>query len=484
MSKLTWTSLWVDMSVILHGPADYIGPPLVERHQIWMSLISENPEGMSLSSQDQDGIHISGFIDANDLQLERITLNNSGPGNLNLLHGYDDYTRLGSQIPWFYLSSDAIASVPYMANFFFIADYDFPPDRLNYQAVEESVWADHPVVLVDVTDNHGVLQATLWLDALTGLALREQFYAGDGTSHVRLETSVNSITYNQQFPDGLLEKFISEKEEVVFAADFTGKPEEATPNPELSIWQALSSRAAPPALYPPEDFDPGSRRLAFARGSQGPDHLPEENFVQLYADEFLLGELFIDNPWHSICSRSVDGSEIVISQWSQLPEKLGSTIGWYELNSMQPNLIQIPDAAITRLAFSPDNTHIAAAGIDQLSGNSQLYLIDTQSGQWEQIPGFLNTWSLAWNPDGTQIAGLNLPSFRDYSPWKVRILVYDIAPKEISSNTIQDNFAWGFSSARIPLDGWTAEFPLSMHGLDPCVLPPRAYDSSFMEIEN
>jgi Tol biopolymer transport system component len=159
----------------------------------------------------------------------------------------------------------------------------------------------------------------------------------------------------------------------------------------------------------------------------------------------------------------------------------GSTVGWYDLDNLQPKLIQIPGVTITRLIFSPDIRQIAAAGIDQQSGSVQLYLIDSRSGKRKLIPSFQNTWSLAWSPDGTRIAGLNLPSFRIFSPWKIRILVYDIESEEISSTTIQDNFTWGASSTQIPLNGWVADFPLSMHGLEPCILPPRSNDDQLIE---
>jgi DNA-directed RNA polymerase specialized sigma24 family protein len=463
MSRLTWTSLWADVSVILHGPSDYIGPPLVERHQVWIS-------------QAQGGIHISGPPNGEHLRLENITQDSKGPGNLNILDGIEDYSRLGSQIPWFYMSSDSIASVPYMTNFFFIADYDFPPKRLFLQAVEESVWAERPVVVVNVTDNQGSLQATLWVDAITGLALREQFFSGDGTYHVRLETIVERVEFNQAFLDDVVEKIFSGENGVVFAANYSGEPEQPENSPDISVWQAISSRTVPPAMHPPEDFNAGEGRLTFAVIDRADNRSPGKYQVQLYADQYRLGELFLNDPWHSICARSPDGMQVVISQWSPPPDKPVSTVGWYDLNSLQPNLIQIPGVTITRLIFSPDNRQIAAAGIDQLTGLVQLYLIDTRSGESKLIPGFQNIWSLAWSPDSTSIAGLNLPSFRIFTPWKVRILVYEIESEEISSTTIEDNFSWGRSSAQIPVEGWIADFPLSMHGLEPCTNPVKSIE--------
>lgn len=459
LSRFTWQSLWADILVIVHGPEGYIGPPLVERHQLWLT-------------QGERGIHISGPPAENELSLEEITPSSRGPGYLSLLHGSDDYSRLGSQVPWFYLSSESIISTPYLANFFFIADYDFPPQRLFFQAVEESIWAERPVLIVNATDGGANLLATLWLDSQTGLALREQFFSADSESHVRLETTVQQVAYNQRFPDELLANLASGGDGIAFASNFHGTPEDQQTQPKPSTWEALSSQEMPPGMRPPQGFDFSQSRLAFVSSNPGIEEGQGQTQFQLYADQYLLGDLFIDDAWHSICARSKDGGQIVISQWSQPPADPTSEVGWYALDNMSPGLAQIPEVIITRLAFSPQAATIAAAGVNQRTGSSQLYLINPDSGESERIRGIDNAWSIAWSPDGSQLATLNLPSFRIYSPRNLRILIYDLESRLIRTLLIEDNFSWGYSAVQIPLDGWTATFPLSMHGLGTCTLPP------------
>lgn len=459
LSRFTWQSLWADVLVIVHGPEGYIGPPLVERHQVWLE-------------QGAHGIHISSPLAGNELSLEEITPSSRGPGYLSLLHGSDDYSRLGSQVPWFYMSSESIISIPYLANFFFIADYDFPPQRLYFRAVEESTWADRPVLIINATDGAGNLQATLWLDSQTGLALREQFFSADSDSHVRLETTVQKVAYNQRFPADLLGNLTSGGNGIVFASNFQGTPQDQQAQPHPSTWEALSSQVMPPGLRPPQGFDFSMSRLAFVSSSPGTEEGHGQAQFQLYADQYLLGDIFIDDAWHSICARSKSGRQIVISQWSQPPGEPASVVGWYDLADMFPGMAQIPEVIITRLAFSPQAETIAAAGVNQRTGSSRLYLINPDSGESERIRGIDNAWSIAWSPDGSQLATLNLPSFRIYSPRNLRILIYDLESRLIRTLLIEDNFSWGYSAVKIPLDGWTATFPLSMHGLEPCTLPP------------
>jgi len=459
LSRQTWSSVWVDFTVILHGPGDYIGPPLVERHQVWLAYDQEQ------------GVHLSGVLDGEQVSMELITIDKPGPGDLALLHGFWDFTLAGSQVPWFYLSSESIMSVPYMTNFFFIADYEFPPRELYFRAVEETVWAERPALVVEAVDSKGQLLATLWLDAVTGIALREQFFSGEGNRHVRLETRVDQIEYDRLFPERLLEKLFTHEDGYIFAANHTGIPESNQDKPDLLMWEALSSYFLLPAMHLPEDHDLSSSMLSFVMLPTGADQSQGYKKIALYADQYRLGELFLDDPWHAICTRSADGERIVISQWSQSAGEMISEIGWYDLLFMELNLIHIPQVSIARLAFSPDDALIAAAGINQESGMSELFLIDTSTNQVEFIPDFTNAWSLAWHPDGSQITTLGLPSFRLHTPWNLRLQTYDLVSRKITSETLENKFEWGYASIQIPLDGWTADFPLSMHGLEPCRFP-------------
>lgn len=138
-------------------------------------------------------------MDGEPERLDPISTTSLGPRPTDLLSGITDYARLGSQIPWFYNSGETIVSTPYMLNLSFIADYDFPPYRLWYRVVDQQVWAGRQAVIVDVLDDNGSSRARLWLDSLTGITLREQFFGFGSDGDVLLESNVSRIDFDVDF---------------------------------------------------------------------------------------------------------------------------------------------------------------------------------------------------------------------------------------------------------------------------------------------
>jgi hypothetical protein len=53
----------------------------------------------------------------------------------------------------------------------------------------------------------------------------------------------------------------------------------------------------------------------------------------------------------------------------------------------------------------------------------------------------------------------------------LKIYVYDLEQGKVSSFVNDQNFPGEMSLVEIPLQGWTAEFHLTMRGLEPCAIP-------------
>lgn len=459
LSHFLWKTIWVDLNITLWGPADYSGPPRTERHQLWLS-------------QQESGLHLVGQVDGKVDRIESITFDGVGPQPTTFLHGREDYARLGSQIPWFYLSAEIIYSNPYMTNFFLIGDYDFPPQRIRYQVIDEQFWADRPVILVEATDNHGIRRAYLWLDSLTGITLREQFFSADSADEIRLETSVSHIKFDYQFPENIYHSIPVVGSEIHFANNELGTPELTDDMPILIPTQTLPGRLAEVQKMLPFDYNLDDKPIIFVpengQSCQEGELIP----VQIISNEYYLGDIELMDPLRTSCTRSPDGSYIAVSQWPDLPSQVSNTLTWYQLSDLRPLKLVIPNIIIAQLAFSPDNRFLAAAGINLITGKSDLYLIDTRTCDSQFISEIDDVWGLAWSPDGTQLAIMNWPSFRYQSQSNLRIVIYDLVQKVFFSEIITPDFPLGMSSMKIPLEGWNANFILSMSGLESCAGNP------------
>jgi hypothetical protein len=51
-------------------------------------------------------------------------------------------------------------------------------------------------------------------------------------------------------------------------------------------------------------------------------------------------------------------------------------------------------------------------------------------------------------------------------------MVYDLTLGETTGHLKTTDFPWGKITVKIHLEGWSANFSLTMGGLEPCVAPP------------
>ena len=459
LSRYLWKTLWADVRVILNGPEDYSGPPQAERHQLWLD-------------QEHGGLHLSGTLDSNPDYIERINPTSLGPRPAGFLYSINDYARLGSQIPWFYLSSEMIFT-PYMINFFFISDYDFPPNRLHYQVIDEGEWAGRQAVIVDVIDQNGRIQARQWLDSTTGIILRELFFGYGPDDGILLETNITRIEFDVEFPNGFIQDENHSIIEGGFVQDFNGNPEFPGEEPGINPNRTLSNRISLPMWLPPQDFDYARSHLSFASGLGTGESPGQSSTIHVYADSYYLGDIEIIDPFRTLCVRSSIGDRIAISQWSRSLTNNGEGVHIYNLKELDHVEYSIPDLYVRFLSFSPDDRYIAMSSLDEKGYRTRnLYIIDTESGERRHIPEIGNIWSLAWSPDGTKLASLRWPSFRNFTQSILRVYVYDLSSGKINTFLVNSNLPWGKTEVSVPLQDWNAKFSLTLGGLEPCVNPP------------
>jgi hypothetical protein len=457
LSRYSWKTMWVDLTMTLSGPADYYGPPIAERHQLWFD-------------QEFGGLHLSGPLNGKADGVERITPGSTGY-RPTIFH-FDDFARLGSQIPWFYLS-DEMSYTPYMFNFFLIADYDFPPHSIIFQAIGEEEWSGQWAVVVDVSDRSGKILARQWLDSTTGIVLRELFFDAGTQGRILLETNIAKIAFDKKFSTEFLQKADQSIIAGGFAGDITGEPESTGKLPGFNTDQALSSRGAAPFMPPPAGFDFSQSHLTFASGSYHGDQ--SGGSTPIFANSYYLGELELIDPFRILCVRSQIGDKIAISQWSRVFTSADNGVRIYDLENFGRVEYAIPDSFVRNLAFSPDDRYIAVSSLDQRErwwNPWRIYIIDTESGERIDIPEIEHIWSLAWSPDGTRLAGLRWPGFRYYSQSILRVYVYDLLSGEINAYLLDSDFPWGSTEVNVPLQDWNANFSLTMGGLEACASPP------------
>ena len=224
---------------------------------------------------------------------------------------------------------------------------------------------------------------------------------------------------------------------------------------------------------PPIEFDPSQSWLTFA--VEGGSHQRQQaRPVHIFGDSNYLGNIELTDLFRTICNRSKDGSRILLAQWPNSPSKISSKISEYDLFELSLSEYSVPETYITLLSFSPDNRKIAVVVISPHKSRSSLYIIDTATSEADLVPGIEDIWSLAWSPDGSQLAILTWPDFRLYTQSTMNISLYDLETDQSTSCRRFTNLPWGKANIEIPIADWKANFHLAMGGLEPCAAPPTS----------
>lgn len=464
LSRRLWDTLWVDVWLVLNGPESYNGPPRTERHQLWIE-------------QSRRALHLSGPARGSPNFVEVIDSASSGPAPAQFLYGVDDYARLGSQYPWFYLSRDTLFNSPYMINLYYITiGQTFPPRNFQFKVVGEQDWIGRQTVVVEMIGNDGALIARYWLDKYYGISLRAQYFGTDSSGVAIFQEDVAQIQFDKKFPDQLFTRAVNPVDrpdsllEEGFL-DYSGQPEGDLYPPAIApIWAVVAEDQLSP-LPLPQGFDLAHSRLIFQPpDANSPEYSEGMLRLQVFADRFYLGDVWFADPFNVICDRSPDGYHIAFTQWPGSPDFPPYSYFWFDLRDLQVSQGSIPGLHILRLEFAPDNRRLAIAGIDERNGYGRVYVTDTATGALQPLREVEPTWSLAWSPDGDQLAALKWPGARIETGNSLLVRVYDLSTDSAYHVQHFDELL-GTATIEVPLEGWTARFSLPVLGLENCTAP-------------
>lgn len=447
ISEMFWETVWAETITVLHGPEGYLGPDRIRRSQFWLSN-----EQARIQSGPLEGAP------------DEIWVGNLG--RLYSLQPREGFTRLVEVI-----TRDSLKR-PTLNELGLIFD---PLQPLGIEAVERREVqlrisgrdriAGRETVVVELLDASGARTARLWLDTQTSFVLRHQQFQPAGMRSPAIETIVTRVVFNLDFENQAFFDLNQPAPEAP-ANDPLGRPSRALPT--IIARANWESNPQPARTAPPQGFDPARSRLSFLYPPDFDLQSPEVP-VDLFADDYFLGSVTFANPWWMICERSPDGRRIAAASRPLLAQQTGSTLYWLEVVNA-PVIAQrrITIAGVSDLAFAPDSQRLAMLG--RGGSGSGLYLVDLQTGELRILYAIERGRSLAWSPDGEQIALIGHVSGQS-GPEELLI---------IEAQTGELVYRAAYSPGDVlnedaPLLGWGSDFlrafPTRNGGLEACSVP-------------
>jgi LysM repeat protein/DNA-directed RNA polymerase specialized sigma24 family protein len=445
-SQSLWSAIQVDASLILNGPPGYIGPPDVTYEQVWVDNLDKRSLELSGKSSTQpDWVYAAS--DHSSSQINRETSQRLDiPGN---------------QL----IKNDTLRAMLFPLN----SDWLSSTDKLIIGPV--SPYISRETLQVGVKNASGFLQAQLWIDVETGIILRELHYSGDRSHIQTADFSISRINYNGHFPDGMFNN-LREQLAAGFSADtggFVSKLENrVTPTVNSQAHQSFF------AGLPPPGFNLAQARLYF----RFPESFNTEASmakVEILAGGYSLGETQFGNPWTTICARSPDGYKVAFVSEPINPGSGGAALHWFDLRNVDQSHLVSEDLVVNNFAFSADGQRLAFFGRQTGQARGAVYIYDLLSGILQRLLDRNSANSLVWSPDGNYLAMISNPSkLGNQDAWVVD--VHDgwiVAHDRYNS---RGDFSldplipeWPTFRWRHP-DGSPVQFPVTMGGLQACVL--------------
>ena len=462
------STLWFDALSIAYGPPGYSGPPRVRRMQVWWN----GPEKFLLLGGPVDGPLDQVWLQTEgQLYLAEPALDRSqfyAWCNRNSL----DCT-IGEIAAAWYLrdnTSDNPVSNAHLNDLFLLlspgmqAGENLSP--WTFTETGSELVAGRMALKIDQNIKAGPLAYRLWLDNATGLILRRQVMNRNDEKRVDYEVLVTDVAYDVDFSPELFDPRLPWRGG--FARDHTGVIDEQPYTLPGDYTPALQNIDYWPP--PPDGFDDYRGRLLF--------HYPgsyETDFasipVNVFIDEYYLGQAVLGDPWMMICDRSPDGRRIAYASlfWRFSIQK--PLLRWFDLSALTGNAYAaLETVAVSELAFAPDSARLAVFGYpDSPKRNSapgELYIIDLDLGSSISLINLGDAKSLVWKPDGTQLA-LIARLYAD--SYEEQILVVDASSGTIVYNSPVDYQTGG--GGEWPMVEWGVEFPVGIGGLEQCAAP-------------
>jgi DNA-directed RNA polymerase specialized sigma24 family protein len=443
-----WGSLWMDQLFISHGPPGYSGPPL-NAYQIEV-FASQPNQWISLQKELQYGASYTTYGIGDWLFGPK-----AGPGRLS-----------GTWTPGGFQG----AASPFIEN-------RLRPEYA-YQNVGEGEIAGRLAILLDAFSD-GARQQRLWVDALTGVLLKQEMYGGPDEDIIVYSWTARTVRYDIPFPPDLFYPASSALNEYLEGRKLADDPASRASE------EILSLRAAPTEkIPPPPGFDISTSPLlmqfpdrpGWEEGIPDPDkplilfEFPAESNetgkatltgkIQIYSGDYHLGEIELESPIFSDCQRSADGLLVALLTSR---DRSRSELSWFDLSSLQLHTVTELAGGSGEFAFSPDSRRLAFANCRNSCG---LSVLDLEKDLVEQVGPPLDwIFNIEWSPDGEQIA------FMTYRwPQNPRVRVIQVSTGEEVFNGEYNSSSGKMITPGSPTESWDHPYPRFRDAIG-CMLP-------------
>jgi DNA-directed RNA polymerase specialized sigma24 family protein len=448
-----WRTLWIDVQMTDYGPLSYIGPAKTYRARAWISQPDESLELFGSLSGKPSNVYL---VNSN----ESVTINSIQ--NLSKAEKWD-------------------GSAPNLLQNSHLRQMVFPEAALwggegTLHAVGSSEIAKRDVITVDWYNPLGKREAALWIDALNGMVLRQQVYAGQDYKVLAWEAIVTQIAFDQSSPPYDLSDYVK------LEAAGSQPPEQLpaaqvllpTPTPAIIPTRRplLPQETAPPALDPAHSW----LKFQFPKEADAAERVTHtsEAPVQLFADDYYLGDTQFGLPWALRCTRSPDGERIAFNTGSDGATKADERLHWFNL--ADPAEVYQPLLGIRAyyFAFSPDSRQLAVLGLGVNETPAILYVLEIATGEYERVIELQQASFLSWSQDGNHLALFGHETDED----DLALLVIHIQTRQVTWRLPIKEDAQ--TSASLAASEWGTQFPdllvapmnASMGGMDACAKPP------------
>jgi DNA-directed RNA polymerase specialized sigma24 family protein len=449
-----WRTLWIDVQMTDYGPLSYIGPAKSYRARAWIS-------------QPAESLELFGSLTGK-------------PSNLYLVTGNESLTinptqNLAKAERWDGTAPDLLQNVH-------LRQMVYPAISLwagqgTLHAIGRAEIAGREAIAVDWYNPLGKREAALWIDALNGIILRQQIYMGADYQVLGWESIVTQITYNQGGPPYDLSDYIkletansSQSEQLPAAQVLQPTPTPATVTVRRPL---LPLETAPPALDPAHS----ALKFQFPKTANAAERVAytAETPVELFADDYFLGDTKFGLPWALRCIRSPNGERIAFNTGSDGATQPDERLHWFNL--AEPAAVYQPLLGIRAyyFAFSPDSRQLAILGLGINDTPAIVYVLEIATGEYERVFEMQQADFLTWSLDGNHLALLGHESEED-SP---ALLVVHIKTRQVTWRLPIKEYNQALSD--LAASEWGSQFPdlletplkESMGGMDACAAPPQ-----------
>lgn len=442
-SDSLWATLWMDLQVIWYGPENYIGPARAYRYQAWISQPNQSQELFGLLGEAPYRAYL---VTSRTNYISRPGARQIYIDNRNLLPE-------GELLPS--LATRQMAFPGHAA---------WLKQPGTFQPIKVERLAGRQTLMVNWLNRRGIREASIWLDARTGILIRLQQYTGNDYGTLLSDSMITAIEYDHDFDPQLYDPQAIWGDG--FATDHHISTTRDIPQSTPTRVASVINRDFLPRLTPPSAFNPASSHLAFQYPPSLSETHQENNSsypqAELLGDGYYLGMIPIGAPWAALCARSADGQLIAFARGTDGLSRTDGFFGWLELSAPQDIYQPFERINATQFAFSPDSRRLAVFGTT--SSGSALFLLDIATGQKTELLQLSSARGLSWSSDGKYLAVIARRSS----------LAEALMVINVNNHQIVNGKQNGLQEPAPPDDlirQWRILSPAATGGLEACALP-------------